>query len=131
MLFQMKKLFEKKIKLNVKTKVLNLKDTIDNIKNILFREKIKCQLEEKKTIILIYQSKAASCWIICCYKKVGKLLYISGQISIDNNGNLIKGKIGKDLNVEDGYEAAKRCALNIVSQAKKACDMILSKLNHV
>ncbi len=58
----------------------------------------------------------------------GKLLYISGQISIDENGQLIKGKIGKDLNTEAGYEAAKRCALNIVAQVKKACDGDLSKI---
>ena len=38
----------------------------------------------------------------------GNLLFISGQISIDKNGNLIKGKIGKDLSVEDGYKAAER-----------------------
>ena len=61
-------------------------------------------------------------------KKVGKLLYISGQISIDTNGNLIKGKIGKDLNIEEGYEAAKRCALNIISQAKKALNNDLSQI---
>ena len=50
----------------------------------------------------------------------GNLLYISGQISIDENGNLIKGKLGEDINTEQGYEAAKRCALSIISQAKKA-----------
>jgi len=58
----------------------------------------------------------------------GNLLYISGQISIDENGNLIKGKLGKDYNTEQGYEAAKRCALNIISQAKKACGDDLSKI---
>ena len=42
-------------------------------------------------------------------KILGKILYISGQISIDENGELIKGKLGKDLNTEEGYEAAKRC----------------------
>ena len=52
----------------------------------------------------------------------GKMLYVSGQISIDNNGQLIKGKIGKDLNTEDGYNAAKRCALSIIAQVKKACN---------
>ena len=52
----------------------------------------------------------------------GKMLFISGQISIDENGQLIKGKIGKDLDTEAGYNAAKRCALSIVSQVKKACD---------
>ena len=58
----------------------------------------------------------------------GKMLYVSGQISIDNNGQLIKGKIGKDLNTEDGYNAAKRCALSIIAQVKKACNNDLSKI---
>ena len=58
----------------------------------------------------------------------GKLLFISGQISINENGELIKGKIGKDLNKDDGYNAAKRCALSIVAQAKKACSNDLSKI---
>tara|TARA_E500000331_G_C16881421_1_gene550669 strand:+ start:94 stop:555 length:462 start_codon:yes stop_codon:yes gene_type:complete len=61
-------------------------------------------------------------------KIVGNLLYISGQISINENGELIKGKVGKDLNTEDGYNAAKRCALSIVSQVKKACNDDLSKV---
>ena len=61
-------------------------------------------------------------------KITNKLLFISGQISIDENGGLIKGKIGKDLNTEAGYNAAKRCALSIVSQVKKACDGDLSKI---
>ena len=58
----------------------------------------------------------------------GNLLYISGQISIDENGNLIKGKLGKDYNTEQGYEAAKRCALSIIAQVKKACNNDLSKV---
>ena len=61
-------------------------------------------------------------------KKVGKLLFISGQISINSNGELIKGKIGKDLSLEDGYNAAKNCGLSIISQVKKACDDDLSKV---
>ena len=61
-------------------------------------------------------------------KITGKLLYISGQISITENGELIKGKIGKDLTTEDGYKAAERCGLSIVAQAKKACDDDLSKI---
>tara|TARA_B100002051_G_C16279526_1_gene412813 strand:- start:49 stop:507 length:459 start_codon:yes stop_codon:yes gene_type:complete len=60
----------------------------------------------------------------------GKLLFVSGQISINNKGELIKGKIGKDLNLEEGYEAAKRCALNIISQANKACNEDLSKIKN-
>ena len=61
-------------------------------------------------------------------KITGKLLYISGQISIDERGELIKGKVGKDLKTEDGYDAAKRCGLSIISQVKKACDNDLSKV---
>ena len=61
-------------------------------------------------------------------KIVGNLLYISGQISIDDKGNLIKGKIGDDLDLNQGYEAAKRCGLAIISQVKKACNNDLSKV---
>ena len=61
-------------------------------------------------------------------KQVGKLLYISGQISIGQDGKLIKGKIGKDLTTEDGYNAAVRCALSIVSQAKKYLGNDISKI---
>ena len=61
-------------------------------------------------------------------KTVGNLLYISGQISIDDKGNLIKGKIGKDFDVNQGYEAAKRCGLAIIAQVKKACNNDLSKV---
>ena len=61
-------------------------------------------------------------------KIIGKLLFVSGQISIDEKGELIKGKIGKDLDVESGYNAAKRCALSIISQIMKACDNDLTKI---
>ena len=61
-------------------------------------------------------------------KIINNMLYVSGQISIDENGNLIKGKIGKDLNLDDGYNAAARCALSIIAQVKKACNNDLSKV---
>ena len=59
---------------------------------------------------------------------IGKLLFISGQISINENNNLIKGKLGKELSTLEGYEAAKRCGLAIISQVKKACNNDLSKV---
>jgi len=62
------------------------------------------------------------------FKVSGNMLFISGQISISSDGNLIKGKVGKELKTDDGYEAAKRCGLNIISQVKKACDGDLSKI---
>jgi len=61
-------------------------------------------------------------------KIVGKLLYISGQISMNSKGELIKGKLGKDLKTEDGYKAAERCALSILAQAKKILSGDLDKI---
>ena len=61
-------------------------------------------------------------------KIVGNLLYVSGQISINSKGELIKGKVGKDLTTDDAYKAAERCGLSIVAQVKKACDGDLAKV---
>jgi enamine deaminase RidA (YjgF/YER057c/UK114 family) len=61
-------------------------------------------------------------------KIVGNLLYVSGQVSINSNGELIRGKVGKDLNTDDAYKAAERCGMSIVAQVKKACRGDLSKV---
>ena len=81
-------------------------------------EKLKIKLPEAKAPVGNYVATKIS----------GKTLFISGQISIDENGQLIKGKIGKDLDTEAGYNAASRCALSIIAQVKKACDDDLSKI---
>ena len=81
-------------------------------------EKLQIKLPEAKAPVGNYVATKIS----------GKMLFVSGQISINSNGELIKGKIGKDLDTEAGYEAAKRCALSIVAQVKKACDNDLSKV---
>ena len=61
-------------------------------------------------------------------KKVGNLLYISGQVSINSNGELIKGKVGKDLTTDEAYKAAERCGISIIAQVKNACDGDLSRV---
>tara|TARA_B100001093_G_scaffold190887_1_gene183407 strand:+ start:535 stop:996 length:462 start_codon:yes stop_codon:yes gene_type:complete len=61
-------------------------------------------------------------------KIIGNLLYISGQISMNSQSELIKGKVGRDLSTEEAYKAAERCGLSIVSQVKKACDGDLTKI---
>ena len=81
-------------------------------------EKLKIELPEPKEPVGNYVATKIS----------GKMLYVSGQISIDENGKLIKGKIGKDLDTEAGYNAAKRCALSIISQVKRVCENDLSKI---
>ena len=61
-------------------------------------------------------------------KIIGNLIYVSGQVSISSNGELIKGKVGKDLTTDEAYKAAERCGMSIISQAKVACSGDLSKI---
>ena len=62
------------------------------------------------------------------YRKTKNLVFISGQISLRSNGELIKGKVGSDLTLEQGKNAAEVCAINIVSQIKAACNDDLKKI---
>jgi enamine deaminase RidA (YjgF/YER057c/UK114 family) len=64
------------------------------------------------------------------FKVIDKLLFISGQLPIDINGKMIKGKIGKDLKLEDGQAASKLCVANIIAQAKKAMNGDLNKIKN-
>ena len=64
------------------------------------------------------------------YKKIDKLLYISGQLPIDLNGKIITGKIGDKLTLEDGQKASKLCVLNILAQASKAMNGDLDKIKN-
>ena len=81
---------------------------------------------KKNNINLPKASDPVGSYLSC--KKSGNFLFISGQISIDEKNTLIKGKLGKDLTTEEGYEAAKRCALSLIAQAKKFCDGDLNKV---
>ena len=62
------------------------------------------------------------------FKKIGNLLFISGQLPISKDGKIIKGKIGAGLNLEDGQRASKLCVLNILAQVKKALNGDLNKV---
>jgi len=62
------------------------------------------------------------------FKKVGKLLFISGQISLEKSGNLIKGKVGSEIDLNTGIKAAEVCCINIIAQLKKACGGDLEKV---
>ena len=64
------------------------------------------------------------------YKKIGNLLFISGQLPIDQNGKILKGKIGKNLTLEDGQKASKLCVINILAQASKAMNGDLDKIKN-
>src|SRR4030095_1294018 len=56
------------------------------------------------------------------YKKclaVGNLLYVSGHVSVENDGSFITGKIGKDLSDDEGKSAARQCGLAMLSSMKE------------
>jgi enamine deaminase RidA (YjgF/YER057c/UK114 family) len=52
--------------------------------------------------------------------EAGGLLHISGQISVAEDGNLILGRLGEDMNLERGVEAARRCGIMLIAQMKAA-----------
>lgn len=52
--------------------------------------------------------------------EVGGLLHISGQISFAEDGSLIKGRLGDDLDIEAGAAAAQRCGVMLLAQIRKA-----------
>ena len=86
------------------------------IENIL--KSLKIDLPEPKAPVGAYVATKIS----------GKLLFISGQVSIDKDNNLIKGKIGKELRLDQGYAAAERCGLSLIAHVKNACDGDLEKI---
>ena len=61
----------------------------------------------------------------------GSLLFVSGQISIGADGALITGKLGADLEVDDGAKAARRCGLALLAQVHSACGGDWDKLRRV
>ncbi len=62
------------------------------------------------------------------YKKIDNFLFISGQLPIDSDGKIVKGKIGKELGIEEGQKASKLCILNILAQVNKALNNNLEKV---
>ena len=60
----------------------------------------------------------------------GKLVHVSGQVSVDASGG-IKGKLGDTIEVEEGQAAARLCALNLLAQMKAACDGDLDRVKRV
>ena len=63
------------------------------------------------------------------YKIVGNTIYISGQAPAQNGEIIYKGKVGLDITVEDGIEAAKLCVINIIAAVKTGLDGDWDKLD--
>ncbi|MEH6472124.1 MAG: RidA family protein, partial [Halopseudomonas sp.] len=65
------------------------------------------------------------------YVKTGNLVVLSGQVTIWNGEKKYIGKVGEDLTVEQGTEAARMCALNLIAQVRRACDGDLDRVRQV
>jgi enamine deaminase RidA (YjgF/YER057c/UK114 family) len=63
------------------------------------------------------------------YKIVGKTMYISGQAPVQNGELVYKGKVGSDIALEDGIEAAKLCVINIIAAVKTGLEGDWNKLD--
>jgi len=87
-------------------------------------------LENIKKLNLEIPDAPAPVGAYVAFKKIGNLLYISGQLPISKEGKIIKGKIGKDLTLEDGQKASKYCVINIIAQVKKALNGDLNKVKN-
>jgi len=61
----------------------------------------------------------------------GKLVFISGQITLQDGKIVFQGRIGDDLTVDDGYQAARLCGLNLLAQLKAAAGGDLDNVSRV
>src|ERR1700722_13202812 len=62
--------------------------------------------------------------------RVGSLVFISGQLPSWNGELKYIGKLGRDFTLKEGQEAARLCALNVLSQLKGACGGDLNRVAH-
>ena len=65
------------------------------------------------------------------YVKSGNLLFVAGQLPMRDGAVACTGLVGTDISVEQAYEGAKQCALNLIAQAKAACGGDLDRVRRV
>jgi enamine deaminase RidA (YjgF/YER057c/UK114 family) len=61
----------------------------------------------------------------------GKLVFVSGQVTLTPDGLKYVGIVGKDISLEDGKAAARLCAINLIAQLKSACGGDLDRVRRV
>jgi enamine deaminase RidA (YjgF/YER057c/UK114 family) len=64
------------------------------------------------------------------FVRVGNLVHISGQVSVDASGG-VRGVVGEQVDLERAQRAARLCALNLLAQMKAACDGDLDRVRQV
>jgi enamine deaminase RidA (YjgF/YER057c/UK114 family) len=64
------------------------------------------------------------------FVKVGNLVHISGQVSLDASGG-ITGTVGQDVDLETAQRAARLCGINLIAQIRAACDGDLDRVKRI
>ncbi len=59
---------------------------------------------------------------------IGNLLFVAGQVPFWNGELRHQGRLGDDFDIDAGYQAARTCGLNLIAQAKAACDGDLDRI---
>jgi len=65
------------------------------------------------------------------YVVSGNHVFVAGQITLHNGELKYQGKLGQDFSVDEGYQAARLCALNIIAQVKAACGGDLDRVQRI
>ena len=65
------------------------------------------------------------------YVQSGNLVFVSGQVTLAGGEFKFQGKVGADFSVEEGQEAARICAINIIAQLKAACGGDLDRVRRI
>lgn len=65
------------------------------------------------------------------YTVSDSFVYVSGQLPMEKGAVAIKGSLGRELQTEDGYRAARLCAMNVLAQLKAACNGDLGRVKRV
>lgn len=65
------------------------------------------------------------------FTRSGNLVVVSGQVSVRNGKAEFVGKLGREISVAEGQQAARLCALNILAHLKTACDGDLDRVKRV
>ena len=63
--------------------------------------------------------------------RTGNLVFVAGQVPVLNGEVKFKGRLGQDMDVDEGYQAARLCGLNLIAQAQAAADGDLDKIKRV
>jgi enamine deaminase RidA (YjgF/YER057c/UK114 family) len=65
------------------------------------------------------------------FVKTGNLVFVSGQVPVEGGEFKFQGKLGAELSIEAGQEAARLCAINIIAQLKAACAGDLDRVRRI